>query len=131
MARELTGAPALFVGVPYSYAAIAPPGSTVFTAGACPIDSERRAVVPGDLAGQARHVLDNLVAALRSAGCGLEDVVKTTVHVASSERSDLVSAWEVVQDRFGSDGPPSTLIGVNVLGFADQLVEVEAVAARS
>ena len=56
--------------------------------------------------------------------------MKTTVYVASTERSDLHAAWEVVQERFGSDGPPSTLLGVTVLGFTDQLVEVEAVAAR-
>jgi hypothetical protein len=37
---------------------------------------------------------------------------------------------ERVERRFGSDGPPSTLLGVSVLGFADQLVEIEAVAAR-
>ena len=55
--------------------------------------------------------------------------MKTTVYVASTERSDLHAAWEVVQERFGSDGPPSTLLGVTVLGFTDQLVEVEAVAA--
>jgi hypothetical protein len=38
-------------------------------------------------------------------------------------------AWKEVERRFGSAGPPSTLLGVTVLGFSDQLVEVEAVAA--
>lgn len=128
--RKLIRSPALYAGVPYSYAAIAPPGSTVFTAGACPIDSEGRVVAPGDVASQTRHTLNNLLAALRAAGCGLEDVVKTTVYVASSERSDLLAAWEVVEHCFGSGGPPSTLLGVSVLGFSDQLVQVEAVAAR-
>ena len=74
--------------------------------------------------------LDNLTATLRAAGCGLEDVVKTTAFVASSKRSDLHAAWEVVEERFGSDGPPSTLLGVSVLGYTDQLVEIEAVATR-
>jgi enamine deaminase RidA (YjgF/YER057c/UK114 family) len=73
--------------------------------------------------------LDNLVAALRSAGCGLENVVKTTVYVAARERADLLVAWKEVERRFGRAGPPSTLLGVTVLGFSDQLVEVEAVAA--
>lgn len=130
MTRRLVDTPGLYAGVPYSYAAVAPDGSTVFTAGACPIDSEGTVVDPGDVVSQARLTLDNLTATLRAAGCGLEDVVKTTVFVASSERSDLHAAWEVVEERFGSDGPPSTLLGVSVLGYTDQLVEIEAVATR-
>jgi enamine deaminase RidA (YjgF/YER057c/UK114 family) len=129
--RKLIDSPALYAGVPYSYVAIAAPGSTVFTAGACPIDSDGRVVAPGDVASQTRLALDNLVAALGSAGCGLEDVVKTTVYVASNERDDLLVAWGVVEGRFGSGGPPSTLLGVTVLGFSGQLVEIEAVAAGS
>ena len=127
--RTLIDTPGLYAGVPYSYAAIASSGSTVFTAGACPIDSEGRVVAPDDVASQTRRALDNLVAALRSAGCGLEDVVKTTIYVAARERADLVAAWNEVERRFGSGGPPSTLLGVSVLGFSDQLVEIEAVAA--
>jgi enamine deaminase RidA (YjgF/YER057c/UK114 family) len=127
--RKLIGTPALHPGAPYSYAAIAPPG-TVFTAGACPIDSGGHVVAAGDVAGQTRRTLDNLFVALEAAGCGLEDVVKTTVFVASSERADLLAAWEVVEECFGEDGPPSTLLGVSVLGYSDQLVEIEAVAAR-
>src|SRR5215208_6211184 len=117
MPRRLIGAPTLFAGVPYSYSAIAPPGATVFTAGACPIDSDGELVAPGDITGQTRLSLDNLLAALRAADCDLDDVVKTTVYVAASERADLLTAWGVVEERFGSDRPPSTLLGVSVLGF--------------
>ena len=131
MTRKLIQTPGLYAGVPYSYAATAPPGSTVFTAGACPIDSEGTVVAPGDLADQTRQTLDNLLVALRSAGCGVENVVKTTVYVASSDRADLVAAWEVVEDCFGTGGPPSTLVGVAALGLPNQLVEIEAVAAAT
>jgi hypothetical protein len=34
-----------------------------------------------------------------------------------------------VRERFGDHDPPSTLLGVTVLGYPEQLVEVEAVAA--
>jgi enamine deaminase RidA (YjgF/YER057c/UK114 family) len=34
----------------------------------------------------------------------------------------------VVHAAFGEHAPPSTLVGVTVLGYPDQLVEVEAVA---
>ncbi|SDJ60858.1 hypothetical protein SAMN05421874_102396 [Nonomuraea maritima] len=39
-----------------------------------------------------------------------------------------MAAWEVYRDHMGAHDVPSTLLGVTVLGYADQLVEVEAVA---
>jgi enamine deaminase RidA (YjgF/YER057c/UK114 family) len=121
--------PELYPGVPYSYAAIAPPGGTVFTAGACPLDTNGEVVGPGDVAVQTRQAIDNLIVALDAAGCGLEDVVKTTVYVAASKEADLAVAWRVVEEVVGTKGPPSTLLGVAVLGWPGQLVEIEAVAA--
>ena len=87
-------------------------------------------MAPGDVAAQAERVMRNLEQALHAAQCGLVDVVKTTVYVASSDRADLVAAWNVVRSAFGHHDPPSTLLGVAVLGYPDQLVEVEAVAVR-
>ena len=130
MPRELIEAPELYGGVPYTYDAIGPRGSTVFTAGACPLDTNGEIVSPGDIAAQARQALENLVVALEAAGCGPEDVVKTTVYVATRDDADLAVAWRVVEGLFGTEGPPSTLLGVAVLGWPGQLVEIEAVAAR-
>jgi enamine deaminase RidA (YjgF/YER057c/UK114 family) len=113
---------------PYAYAAVVPAGRTVYTAGACPLDENGAVVAPGDVAAQARRVMDNLVVALRAAGATLSDVAKSTVYVASSDRADLVAAWDVVRAGFGDHDAPSTLLGVAVLGYPDQLVEVEAVA---
>jgi enamine deaminase RidA (YjgF/YER057c/UK114 family) len=115
---------------PYAYAAVAPPGARlVFTAGACPLDAAGETVAPGDVAAQAEQVMQNLRTALRAAGAELDDVLKTTVYVASGERADLVTAWEVVRRHFGDHDAPSTLLGVSVLGYPHQLVEVDAVAA--
>jgi enamine deaminase RidA (YjgF/YER057c/UK114 family) len=126
---SLVRAGELASSVPYAYAAVTPPGgSLVFTAGACPLDAAGAIVAPGDVRAQARQVMDNLRTALEAAGAGLRDVLKTTVYVATDRREDLVVAWEVVRDRFGDHDPPSTLLGVAVLGYPDQLVEVEAVA---
>jgi enamine deaminase RidA (YjgF/YER057c/UK114 family) len=116
----------LYAGVPCSYSAAA--GRTVFTAGACPLDEHGRVVAPGDVAAQMRRAVGNLLAALDAAGCRPQDVVKTTVYVATAERAQLGVAWAVVEEVFGTDGPPSTLLGVSVLGWPDQLVEIEAVA---
>jgi enamine deaminase RidA (YjgF/YER057c/UK114 family) len=71
-----------------------------------------------------------LTAALAASGAGLADVLKTTVYVASAERTDLVAAWEEIRMAFGGHDAPSTLLGVTVLGYANQLVELEAVALR-
>lgn len=130
MPVELIRAPALAEDVPYAYAALVEQGSLVFTAGACPLDEEGRVVAPGDHAAQAQAVMDNLVVALAASGCTLADVAKSTVYVAGSQRSDLVAAWQVVRAAFGDHDAPSTLLGVAMLGYADQLVEVEAVAVR-
>jgi enamine deaminase RidA (YjgF/YER057c/UK114 family) len=130
MPRKVTGIEALYGGVPYSYAAIAPAGDTVFTAGACPLDAQGRVVSPDDIVSQMRRASENLLAILGAAGCRPEDVVKTTVYVAATEREQLVRAWQVVEKVFGKPGPPSTLVGVTVLGWPGQLVEIEAVAVR-
>jgi len=115
---------------PYAYAAVTPPGERlVFTAGACPLNAAGETVAGGDVAAQAAQVMDNLESALRASGAGLHDVAKTTVYVASPRREDLVRAWDVVRGRFGDHDAPSTLLGVAVLGYPDQLVEVEAVAS--
>jgi enamine deaminase RidA (YjgF/YER057c/UK114 family) len=121
---------ALHDDVPYAYATIAPAGRLVLTAGACPIDADGIVVAPGDVAGQAARVMANLEVVLHEAGCSLGDVLRTTVWVASSDRADLVTAWQVVRETFGTWDPPSTLLGVTVLGFPGQLVEVEATAVR-
>jgi enamine deaminase RidA (YjgF/YER057c/UK114 family) len=126
---ELIRVPAL-AAVPYAYAATAPVGTRfVFLAGACPLDADGAVVAVGDVEGQMRQALANLRAALDAAGCGMEDVVQTRVLVASRDRADLGRAWSVVAAAFGEHDAPSTLMGVTVLGWPDQLVEVEAVAA--
>lgn len=65
---------------------------------------------------------------LADAGATLAEVVRTTIHVASTDRGDLGAAWAVVREAFAPHDPPSTLLGVAVLGYPDQLVEVDAVA---
>lgn len=122
----------LFSGAPYAYAAQAPPGSRfVFLAGACPLDSEGTTVGAGSYVVQAQAALDNLELALAAAAASITDVIFTRVLVATIDRDDLRNVWGVVAERFGDHDVPSTLVGVTVLGYRDQLVEIEAVAALS
>ena len=131
MAVELVRSNRLFSGIPYAYAATAPEIGLIVTAGACPLDDRGRVVAPGDIAAQMRQALDNLRIALQESGAAMRDVLKTTIFVSTSSRDDLVVAWNEVVGGFGDHNPPSTLLGVSVLGFPDQLVEVEAIAVAS
>jgi enamine deaminase RidA (YjgF/YER057c/UK114 family) len=115
---------------PYAYAAVTGRGQFVFTAGACPLDIDGNTVAVGDFTGQARQVMANLVTTLQAAGAQLTDVVKTTIYVASTRREDLGAVWGVVRAAFGDHDAPGTLLGVTVLGYDHQLVEVEAIAIR-
>jgi enamine deaminase RidA (YjgF/YER057c/UK114 family) len=129
-AVQLIRAPGLSDVAEYAYAATAPPGARlIFLAGACPLNEDGSTAAAGDYAGQAARAVANLHVALSAAGAVLHDVISTRVLVASNRQEDLVAAWEVVRDAFGEHDVPSTLMGVTVLGYRDQLVEIEAVAA--
>jgi enamine deaminase RidA (YjgF/YER057c/UK114 family) len=114
----------LYPGRPYDYSAAA--HGLVFTAGACPLDERGTVVAPGDFDAQALRTVDNLLAALAQHAVGPESLLKTTVFVVARERSDLVRVWEVVSSRLGR--APSTLLGVSLLGYPDQLIEIETIA---
>jgi enamine deaminase RidA (YjgF/YER057c/UK114 family) len=116
----------LFPDAPYDYAAMT--DDLVFTAGACPLDTSGNVVEPNDLEAQTERAVDNLLTALQAAGSGAEHIVKTTIFVAATGRTDLVRAWNVASPRLGR--APSTLLGVSVLGYEHQLVEIEAIAIR-
>jgi enamine deaminase RidA (YjgF/YER057c/UK114 family) len=131
MSIQLVRCEALFRDPPYAYAAIAPPGALVFTAGACPLDEDGIVVAPGEVGRQARQAVANLAEALQASGSSLSSVLKTTVYVASADRGDLVTAWDVIRAAFGDHDAPSTLLGVAVLGYPGQLVEIEAIAVVS
>ncbi len=131
MAVQLVRSARLFPGVPYAYAAKVHQPELIFTAGACPLDDQGQVVAPADVRAQMRQALRNLRIALEDAGATIKDVVKTTVYVASSDRDDLVGAWNEVAGFFGDHDVPSTLLGVAALGYPGQRVEVEAVAVTS
>ena len=132
MRPEFVSPPTLFAAASYEYSAIAPAGAQlVFAAGACPLDDAGEVVAPDDYGAQARAAVENLRVALEAAGSGFERVLKTTVYVASADRAQLVRVWAVVEDSFAPARPPSTLLGVAALGYAGQLVEIEAIGLLS
>ena len=118
----------LFDGVAYEYGAVVERGSIVFTAGACPLDEAGKLVAPGDHAAQAVAALENLRAALERYGAGVEHLVRTTIYVVGDHEA-LVRVWDVITDGLAPQRPPSTLVGVSVLGYRGQLVEIDGIAA--
>ena len=94
--------------------------------GAVPLDDEGNLVGAGDVRAQARQTLHNLMRQHEAAGASGEDVLKTTVYVASTDRADLVACWEEVQLAPRCRG--RTLLGAALLSYAGQLVEIEAIA---
>ena len=114
----------------YHHVTIAPAGRLAFLAGQCPLDDSGR-LVAADLAAQVDRVVANALHALRGVGAAPTDVVRSVIYVVSTDAAVLGAVWE----RLGRSelGPAfasaSTLIGVAVLGFAGQLVEVDLTAA--
>lgn len=116
--------------VDYAYASRVPAGmDLLFLAGACPLDKDGEVPDENDYELQAKLCVENLKEALKECDASLMDVVYTRVLVASHNRSDLVTAWKAIRKEFGDHDVPSTLSGVTVLGYQNQLVEVEAVVA--
>ena len=116
--------------VDYPYASRVPAGvDLLFLAGACPLDQEGNVPNINDYELQAKLCVENLNQVLKESGASLQNVVYTRVIVATNQQKDLVTVWESVKKEFDGHDVPSTLSGVTVLGYADQLVEIEAVAA--
>jgi enamine deaminase RidA (YjgF/YER057c/UK114 family) len=129
MAHHLT-VPHLFPPPDYAHAAVLEAGERlVFTAGAVPSDANGTLVGAGDFIAQTEQVLTNLEAALRAVGSDLEQVVNTTFYVVATEQRHLSEVCSIVRAS-GLRAKPhtSTLLGVTMLGYTGQLVEITAVA---
>jgi enamine deaminase RidA (YjgF/YER057c/UK114 family) len=110
----------------YAHVAVGSGTGLVFTAGGVPLDATGELVGSGDHARQAERVISNLLAALAAGGAMPNDLLKTTVYVVGPHEA-LIRTWDVV--RASPIGhAPSTLLGVSLLGYGGQLVEIEAVA---
>lgn len=104
-------------------------GDSLYISGIAPVRAEDEAlmlVAPGDFRQQLRDVLDILARSLHSAGGSLDDVVVLTLHVLDTSEYD--TGLDLLEDAFRGNYPASTLVGVDNLYFADQRIEVSAIA---
>ena len=114
---------------PYSQAIAIPlSGELVFCSGQIPIDPATGDLNTGSASEQAKVVMSNLAAVLEEAGCGLSDVVKTTIFLASMD--DFGAVNEVYGAAFGGHRPARATVEVGRLP-KNVAVEIEAIAVRS
>lgn len=104
-------------------------GLTVFVSGQAPLDASARLVASGDLRGQARQALGNLVRLVRAARGLPGDVVQLTFYVRDLGPGDgailQAAAGEVFTEL---PRPAVTLIGVASLPEPGMRVVVDGVA---
>ncbi|MCW5891958.1 MAG: Rid family detoxifying hydrolase [bacterium] len=124
--RALESAPGAPQAVgPYSPAVVA--GDLVFCAGQIGLDPATTTLVAGGTAAQAAQALQNLDAVLAAAGCGRDDVVKTTVFLVDAADGKLVN--ELYGRHFRAPYPARSTVVVAGLPLGAR-VEIEAIALR-
>jgi len=105
-------------------------GNQLFVAGQVPLSRTGDLVGVDDPGRQATRCLENLHTLIELSGFNATDVRHLTIYVVG-EHQNLLDAWGAVTAWFASDVPPATLLGVNLLGYTDQLVEIDATIMKS
>jgi len=97
----------------------------VFVSGQVAIDPSTQQVISGDVAAQTDRVLKNLSAILKTAGSGLEKVVRSTVFLKNM--GDFAAMNEVYGRYFSTAPPARSTVEVARLP-KDVLVEIDVIA---
>jgi len=101
-------------------------GGLLFCSGQIALDPATDEIVPGDVTAQTERVLENLLAVLREAGMGPENVVRTTVYLA--DIADFGKMNEVYGRYLGAHRPARTTLQAAALPRGAK-VEIDAIAA--
>ena len=108
---------------PYTQAVIS--GGFLFCSGQVALDPKTNAVVEGDVAAQTEQVMKNLLAVLKEAKMGPENVVKTTVYLR--DMADFAKMNEVYARYLGKEPPARSTVAV--VGLPKNVaVEIDVIA---
>jgi 2-iminobutanoate/2-iminopropanoate deaminase len=109
---------------PYSQAVIS--GGLLFASGQIPLDPDTGLVVGEEISAQTEQVLKNLMAVLKEAKMGPENVVKATVYLA--DMADFPKMNDVYARHFGKEPPARSTLQAAGLPRGVK-VEIDLVAA--
>ena len=109
---------------PYSQGVIS--GGLLFISGQIALDPKTGEIVPGDVQAQTEQVMKNLVAVLKEAKMGPENIVKTTVFLASM--ADYPKMNEVYERFLGKEPPARSTVEAGALPRGAK-VEIDLIAA--
>lgn len=108
------------------YARAVRAGPFVRVSGTTATDENGELVGAGDAYAQTRRALRNVERALKEAGAGLSDVVRTRIYVTD------IGRWREVgrahREAFGDAPPATSMVEVSRLIDPEMLVEIEAEA---
>ncbi len=102
-------------------------GNFVFLSGQIPLDPKTGELVLGNIEAQTTRVLDNLAAVLTAAGCGFENVVRTTIYLVDLADFQVVNA--TYGKRFSGTFPARATVQVAALPKGAR-VEIDAIAVK-
>lgn len=104
-------------------------GGLLFLSGQIPIVPSEGRIVATDIEGQTRQSLENVRAILESAGCGMDQVVKTTVYL--KDIADFAKMNGIYKEFFAEGNYPARS-AVQVAALPqDALVEIEVIAQKA
>jgi len=109
---------------PYSQGVIA--GGLLFLSGQTPIDPVTNEMVEGGIEVQTERVLDNLMAVLKEAKMGPDNVVRTTVYL--TDLADFPKMNAIYARYFGKEPPARTTIQAAALP-KNARIEIDLIAA--
>jgi 2-iminobutanoate/2-iminopropanoate deaminase len=110
---------------PYSQGISTPKGRTLWLSGQIPLDPATGELVPGDVAAQARRVMENLAAVLAAGGASFGDVVKANIYLV--DLADFAKVNEVYGSCFAGAPPARASLQVSALPRGAR-IEIDCVA---
>jgi enamine deaminase RidA (YjgF/YER057c/UK114 family) len=129
MSRSLLVPAGVFDSRRYGFAQVAvvptPFGRAVHVSGQVAWDADQKIVGAGHIGQQLEQSLDNLAAALASAGATLDQVGALSLYIRQSHMGEGKAISAALRAKFGDNPPCSTWIGVPGLADEQFLIEVE------